>query len=178
MNRALIYERNSIAHPGFGWPGPQSELFSIPFSTLDEVNSVGLMALDSEPFSKPTFCEAEPIVLRSPEAFNFQPCSLTILCSAYLKVIATLPTFECSKAAAAGPAFYLCRAGSKEPEKARGERGKEMQKQFQVCLSVGAHLSSLLGLCLWLPSPTAHRSQPFSIWGWQQGWQLGIERYS
>jgi len=137
-----------------------------------------LMALDSEPFSNPTVCEAEPIVLRSPEAFNFQPCSLTILCSAYLKVIATLPTFECSKAAAAGPAFYLCRAGSKEPEKARGERGKEMQKQFQVCLSVGAHLSSLLGLCLWLPSPTAHRSQPFSIWGWQQGWQLGIERYS
>jgi len=80
-----------------------------------------LMALHSEPFSNPTVCEAEPIVLHSPEAFNFQPCSLTILCSAYLKVIATLPTFQCSKAAAAGPAFYLCRAGSKEPVKARGE---------------------------------------------------------
>lgn len=71
------------------------------------------MALDSKPFSNPGLDEPEPIVLHSPEAFNFQPYSLTILCSAYLKVIATVPTIENSKAAAAGSAFYLCRAGSK-----------------------------------------------------------------
>jgi len=121
MNRALIYEGNTSAHPVVGWPGPHyAHCGLIP--ALDEVNCVGRgasMALDSKPFSNPGLDEPEPIVLHSPEAFNFQPYSLTILCSAYLKVIATVPTIENSKAAAAGPAFYLCRAGSK----AAGERG-------------------------------------------------------
>lgn len=52
-----------------------------------------------------------------------------------------------------GPHFIYAEQVAKRRWK--GERGKEMQKQFQVCLSFGAHLSSLLRLCLRLPPPSA-----------------------